>query len=184
MNRRETIPWLVVAIITLVALIIAIFIVGVARLNNAASPTGSASALQSTSMSSTAATDTSTSTSASAAASAPTATGTSNLPIKAWKVQVSVPKELGYPSFTLSSNTLTFSTPLEKALPSECSGLEGSWGIVRSTKSSDDAGARVVNGKTYTFFSPNETCPADSAAVDKLTTLYQQAFDSLSATAK
>lgn len=194
LNRRTTIPWLIVAIVSLVAIIAAIVVVGLGRMSTGTTTTATTSSTSSATAaaptdaattgtdSATTSTSASASESTSASASATTASGTSTLAIDAWKVKLTVSNKLGNTGFTLSNGVLTFTSNMEKALPSSCSDLVGSWGITRSTTAPDDtASAITINGKYYSFFSANESCSSAPSDVTTITNLYQKAFNTLTA---
>lgn len=175
MNRRAAVPWLIVAIIALVVIIVGIIIVGVSRLE--AAPQVSSNAGSST-------THTSTSAAASTppplpSTSAKAASGGSVLPIASWNVSVTMPSALGASQYAINGGSLSFSSALESTLPPECSGVVGGWGISRSTAGSSDTSAITVGGYTYTFLQPSGSCTSAAATMSTLTSLYQAAFTSL-----
>lgn len=176
MNRRAAVPWLIVAIIALVVIIVGIIIVGVSQLE--ANPRVSSNAGSSTVHTSTSATASTASPLPSASAKA--AGSGSVLPITSWNVSVTMPSALGASQYAISGNSLSFSSALESTLPPECSGVAGGWGISRSTAgSSTDASAITIGGYTYTFVQPSGSCTSATATMSTLSSLYQAAFTSL-----
>lgn len=182
MERRNAVPWLVVSIISLLAVLIAIVIVGTARLDAVAARSISASIASEASVASESEEE---QTSEEAEDPLPSTSGvTVTLDITQWNVSIKAPKELASISYRLSSSDIAqFSSDAENALPTECSTLKGGWAIQRTQGTSASGGIDPVTtgGYTYSLIVPSTACADDPDAVIYITGLFRVALASISA---
>ncbi len=105
---------------------------------------------------------------------------TSTIPVTQWGVSVEFPQALGPAEYQISGDVVTFPTTLAEQLPAKCGNTAEGWGLSRS-ESKDAQNTHRVGDFYYGIESPVDSCQANSDLFNKIMGLYGAALNSVSA---